>query len=151
MTANTASIALAGLRAFAGSERLRRFCLAAMRAMGAEGWDLSVLLCDDATIRGLNRRYRGADRATDVLSFSQREGRATPGCPREAGDLVISIDTARRNAARLGIDESEELRRLAVHGLLHLAGMDHGRGRGNAMLRRQERLLAELGGKGLRR
>ena len=146
------SVALGGVRAPPWLGAFRLYCRSAMRAIGAEGWELSVLLCDDATIRGLNARYRGIDRATDVLSFSQREGGAAAGSASAAGDLVISLETARRNAGRLGVGEGEELRRLAVHGMLHLAGMDHGRGRGGAMLELQERLLAGLaGGRGDRR
>ncbi len=148
-TSNTVSVALEGVRAPRWGEGFRRFCLGALRSMGAQGWDLSVLLCDDPTMRALNARYRGIRRTTDVLSFSQREGAGVPGgtaaATRTAGDLVISLDTLRRNAARFGVPEGEELRRLAVHGLLHLAGMDHGAGHGDAMLRRQEQLLAALG------
>jgi probable rRNA maturation factor len=151
---NVVDVAVRG----AGARHLRvglaALCRRALAAAGIDGWDLSVLLTDDAEIRGLNARYRGKDRATDVLSFQQGEppvrGRrqVAAGHGRAAGDIVISVETLRRNAAERGIDEHEELARLAVHGILHLDGMDHGRGRGRAMLERQRRVLARLAGGG---
>lgn len=140
---NTVSISVDGLRAPAWRERLRRFCLAALGEMGARGWEVSVLLCDDRAMRRLNARYRQEHAATDVLAFPQREG-PRGGDPRMAGDVVISLDRLRRNSIAFGVSEAEELGRLAVHGLLHLAGMDHGGRHGDAMLLRQELLLQRL-------
>ena len=75
----------------------------------------------DADMRELNRRYRGIDRTTDVLSFSQRDvgGRGL------LGDIVISYDTAVRNSERFSVAVDREIRRLLVHGVLHLLGFDH--------------------------
>jgi probable rRNA maturation factor len=151
---NIVDVAIRGVRAPRLRVGLAALCRRALAAAAIDGWDLSVLLTDDAEIRGLNARYRGKDRATDVLSFPQLEplarGRRPVGAGhgRAAGDIVISIETLRRNAAERGIDEREELSRLAVHGILHLDGMDHGRGRGRAMLERQRRVLARLAGGG---
>jgi probable rRNA maturation factor len=143
---NTVEVALSGVAAPSWRNDVARFCRRALAAAGIDGWDLSVLLCSDAVIRGLNARYRGRDRSTDVLSFSQIEGRrfTGTGCQRIAGDLVISVDSLRRNAAERGIDEHEELARLVVHGILHLDGMDHGPGRGRVMRDRERRLVATL-------
>ncbi len=143
---NTVEVALSGVAAPSWRNAVPRFCRRALAAAGIDGWDLSVLLCSDAVIRGLNARYRGRDRSTDVLSFSQIEGRRFTGTGRQriAGDLVISVDTLRRNAAERGIDEHEELARLVVHGILHLDGMDHGPGRGRVMRDRERRLVATL-------
>jgi probable rRNA maturation factor len=143
---NGVEVALSGVAAPSWRNDVARFCRRALTAAGIDGWYLSVLLCSDAVIRGLNARYRGMDRSTDVLSFSQIEGRRVTGTGRQriAGDLVISVDTLRRNAAERGIDEREELARLAVHGILHLAGMDHGPGRGRTMRERERRLVATL-------
>jgi probable rRNA maturation factor len=151
---NTVEVALSGVAAPSWRKALPRFCRRALAAAGIDGWDLSVLLTNDEVIRGLNARYRGKDRATDVLSFSQAEGVPIDGHGRQrlAGDLVISVDTLRRNAAAHGaagerrIDEEAEVKRLVVHGMLHLAGMDHGRGRGRAMRDRERRLAAALAG-----
>ena len=118
--------------------------------LGRDNRDLSVLFCDDKTITGLNRRYRGKDEATDVLSFAQEEGATIP--PRRynrrlLGDIVISLDTLRENARRFGISEDEELRRLLIHGILHLDGMDHKSNRKTEpMLQLQEKILADLEG-----
>ena len=87
--------------------------------------ELSVLLTDDPGIHTLNREYRGKDRPTDVLSFSQREGHAMPGEVAVLGDVVISLDTAARQARELGHDLHHEVRRLLVHGICHLLGYDH--------------------------
>jgi probable rRNA maturation factor len=78
------------------------------------------VLCDDHAIHALNRRFRGVDRPTDVLSFSQREGLAPSS--RLLGDVVISVETAARRRKRTLEDE---LFFLAVHGLCHLLGHDH--------------------------
>ncbi|MFH0803220.1 MAG: rRNA maturation RNase YbeY [bacterium] len=92
-----------------------------------EPCELSLFFCDDETIRRLNREYRGKDVATDVLSFSQREGDLPPE-PLDGtivlGDIVISVPFARRQAERLGRDLEEELIFLSLHGLLHLLGYE---------------------------
>lgn len=93
--------------------------------------ELSVLLVDDAEIRDYNRRYRGIDAPTDVLSFAQLEGtgpdRLTlpPEYPVPLGDIVISISTMRAQARAYGHGEEREFGFLLVHGLLHLLGFDH--------------------------
>jgi probable rRNA maturation factor len=95
----------------------------------ADGSELSVLLTDDDTIWRLNREYRGTDAPTDVLSFAQTESDA--GAPRSEveashlGDVVISLETARRQAAEYGLLLDDEVRHLLVHGILHLLGYDH--------------------------
>jgi probable rRNA maturation factor len=124
-----------------GKTRLARFCARALQEAGFSRWAVSVLLCDDARITELNARYRGLKKPTDVLSFPDTEGRAAEPV---AGDIAISLEALRRNAAEYGESENEEMKRLLVHGLLHLAGMDHGRGRGGKMLVLQERLLNAL-------
>ncbi|HEY8429862.1 MAG TPA: rRNA maturation RNase YbeY [Sandaracinaceae bacterium] len=96
--------------------------LAALRMQDAE---LSVLLCDDATIRELNRTYRRRDRPTDVLAFAMREGEGAELHPHLLGDVVISVDTARRQAAEHARSVASEITFLLAHGLLHLLGYDH--------------------------
>ncbi len=86
--------------------------------------EVSIALVDDTRIRELNNRYRGVDAATDVLSFGLGDG-DMPGEPAVLGDVVISLETA----ARADPDEEglvSRVRLLAVHGLLHLLGYDHG-------------------------
>jgi probable rRNA maturation factor len=120
---------------------LKGFCARALLAAGKTEWEVSILLCGDDRITGLNRRYRGKARPTDVLSFPADEPDAEGIV---AGDIAISLPALRRNATSFGVSEDEELKRLLVHGLLHLTGMDHGRGNGRKMLALQERVLALL-------
>jgi probable rRNA maturation factor len=125
---------------------LKKYALKVLARLGKDKWDLSILLCDDKTISALNSRYRGKAEATDVLSFSLDEGGAFPtGGRLVPGDIVISLDTLKENASRFNISEDEELRRLLIHGILHLDGMDHRtNGKTEPMLRLQEDILTEL-------
>ena len=116
---------------------LARYLREAQMAVGLKG-EVSVLLTTDDGIRGLNRRFRKKNKATDVLSFP-----AAPGFGL-AGDLAISVETAARQAAEQGHRLSVELRVLMLHGMLHLAGMDHEVDDGK-MARKERRLRAALG------
>lgn len=91
--------------------------------------EISLVLCDDAFIQNLNRTYRGQDKPTDVLSFAQEDAdNAAHGRhasqPVLLGDIVISLPTAERQAARATWSADSEVTLLAVHGLLHLLGYD---------------------------
>lgn len=107
------------------SIKVRKDALQALAALGETSAELTVSLVGDGEIHGLNRDYRGKDRPTDVLAFALREGEPVPGAGDELGDLVISLDTAARQAAERGRTIAEEVRTLLVHGLLHLLGYDH--------------------------
>lgn len=133
-------ITVVGVKVPPWRPRLAAFCATVVRSLGLEGRDLSILLCGDARMTGLNARYRAITRPTDVLSFPRR------GAGGLAGDLAISLETLERNAAAYGVSQDEELKRIAIHGILHLAGMDHGRGKGRTMMRMQSRLLKKLEG-----
>ena len=87
--------------------------------------ELSILLTDDRHIRDLNREYRHKDEPTDVLSFGQMEGDVFVSPIPMLGDLVISLETATRQAAEMGHPLQAEIRILIVHGVLHLLGHDH--------------------------
>jgi probable rRNA maturation factor len=120
---------------------------AILAALGLDGAELSVVLCDDATIWPLNRDWRGKDRPTDVLAFAQREGVAVPGGDQVLGDVVISVETARRQAAERGHSVGREVRVLLVHGICHLVGYDHEDDADAEVMEAKEReLLAALGG-----
>ena len=107
-------------------------------------WDVSVLFCGNKRITELNMQYRNENEATDVLSFTlgeQRKGRYM------AGDIVISLETMEENAAYFGVSPDEELRRLLIHGILHLDNMDHKTNEAHEpMLKLQESILTELTG-----
>ena len=115
--------------------------------------DLTVCLVSDASIARLNRSFRGKPGPTDVLSFpanghaALRRARLSTSSPSSTsylGDIAISPEAARRNAARFGRTLPQELRVLILHGVLHLLGYDHETDRGR-MDRVERRLRAELG------
>ncbi len=93
-----------------------------MRAAGVADCEVALSLVDDREMLKLNRQWAGEDHATDVLSFSQREGGGGTDT-HLLGDIVISIETAARQAGRRAL--LDELAHLAVHGLAHLLGFDH--------------------------
>jgi probable rRNA maturation factor len=130
------------------SSRLEAFALRVLERLRITNWDLSVLLCDGKTIKDLNTRYRGVREATDVLSFELGETAGADGEKRFLpGDIVISVPELCKNAVYFNVSEDEELRRLVVHGILHLDGMDHkGNGPEEPMLNLQETILCELNG-----
>ena len=108
--------------------------------------ELSVVLCDDSFIHPLNRDYRGKDAPTDVLSFAQREGEDADPHDPVLGDIIISVQTAQRQASQRGYGIDKELRVLLVHGMLHLLGHDHLEpGEAAQMQAEERRLLALLG------
>jgi len=127
----TVLIRTQGLRGRGVAPRaIRARAEAMLRALRLEEAELSILLCDDATIRTLNRAWRGLDRPTDVLAFPLEEpapvGRRAPGgAPRALGDVVVSVDTARRQAAADDRRIASRVVFLLAHGLLHLMGHDH--------------------------
>jgi rRNA maturation RNase YbeY len=114
---------------------LRADALALLKILELEHCELSLMLVSDSGIRRLNREFRSKNRATDVLSFPQIElsndlslnassAVAAPP-PLTLGDIVISIDTARRQARELGQRANARIRTLLIHGTLHLLGYDH--------------------------
>jgi len=101
----------------------------AARAVGPPGGaELSVALIGDSEMRQLNLDYRGVDRPTDVLAFSQTEGEFGDVAPDMLGDVVVSVDTALRQADQADHALEEELDLLIIHGVLHLLGYDHEKG-----------------------
>jgi probable rRNA maturation factor len=120
---------------------LRGFASRAKSAVGLHG-EVSVFLATDATIRKLNREFRKIDKATDVLSFPVDEGHLHDA-PKQAGDLAISLDRARKQAEEHGHTLQVEVKILLLHGLLHLAGYDHETDKGR-MARKESALRKEL-------
>jgi probable rRNA maturation factor len=121
----------------ADREELRAF-LGELTRRVARGRSITCLIANDAEVRRLNRQFRGKNQTTDVLSFP-------PANPNGlAGDIAISIDRARIQAAERGHSLSDELRVLMLHGALHLAGMDHESDSGE-MARAESRWRKRLG------
>jgi len=102
--------------------------IAALGRLGVGRGEIGVLVCDDATIRSLNRHFRHQDTATDVLSFPS--GDAQPDGDMYLGDIAISLETAARQAAARGAAITSELEILLLHAVLHLCGFDHEADRG---------------------
>lgn len=149
---------------------LRADALKLLRILALDHCELSLMLVSDSGIRRLNRDFRGKDQATDVLSFPQlepdraciepthpdthptahrqrhRRAKAATVPPLALGDVVISVDTARRQARELGQSTAARIRTLLIHGLLHLLGYDHERSAAEArrMFAREHELAAYL-------
>jgi probable rRNA maturation factor len=119
---------------------LSRFVARARRAAGLQG-TVDILVTSSSEMKSLNRRFRGKDKATDVLSF--------PSAARDerkqfAGEIAISVELAVQHAHELGHRPAEEVKILVLHGLLHLRGYDHEHDRGE-MARREIQLRTRLG------
>jgi len=117
--------------------------------LGCHDKELSILFTNDETMAALNRQYRGKEGATDVLSFSMlEEAGPTLFEPVMLGDVVISVDTAMREAEELEQSFERTVDQLLVHGILHLLGFDHEKSPVDAVLmaKEEERLLAQLTG-----
>jgi probable rRNA maturation factor len=130
------------------ADALHAEAVSLLTQLGLGHCELSIVLCDDAFIRPLNRQWRGIDAPTDVLSFAQNEGEDVRPDDPVLGDLVISVETAARQAEALGHPLALELRVLFVHGLLHLCGYDHEESDEEALLmqEKERELLRRLGG-----
>ena len=116
--------------------------------LGEPNWEMSLTLCGNDRIAGLNREYRGKEGPTDVLTFVMEEGEEEdvffpdPTGHRSVGDIVVSLEKVKENSRELGIPYEEELKRVILHGILHLKGMTHeGYDWTKGMLKEQETLL----------
>lgn len=133
-------------------ENVEPFVQKVLKAFGFDGEEISILFCNDSYMQELNSNYRGIDSPTDVLSFeNDEEYEDEEGKWLCAGDIAISLDTLPVNAAYFEQTENDEIKRLLVHGILHLNGYDHepehiekGVEPKCEMLVKQENLLKEL-------
>ena len=108
-------------------DKVQDFLLLAANQLGFDNEEVSVLFCNDEYIKELNSSYRNIDAPTDVLSFENDETyEDEEGKWKCVGDIAISLETLPVNAEYFNEDTNAELKRLLVHGLLHLNGMDHG-------------------------
>ena len=124
--------------------RVENFISEVLNELNLKNWDISLLFCDDAFIKNLNKQYRDIDSPTDVLSFEQGDEYFDDAGETRfmAGDIVISLDSLYFNAEEFNVEINEELKRLIVHGILHLNGMDHSdNSPEQEMLKFQEELL----------
>ncbi|MFZ3121782.1 MAG: rRNA maturation RNase YbeY [Thermodesulfovibrionales bacterium] len=147
-------------------QKIKRDSAVLLRLLGLKDAELSILLVDDSRMRGLNHKYRGIDRTTDVLSFPQISEKWKVGSEKLnkrkkmikpstshflfptshflLGDVVINLQAAKRQAPEHGLSFNEELRWLLVHGVLHLIGYDHERSKyAERKMRTKERELLD--------
>lgn len=126
---------------------LKAIVRATLALEGRRPGEIAIVLTDDAALRELNRRWRRVDRATDVLSFAydERDPQQTGPSGRVNGDLVISLERVEAQARRFQVTRGRELARLAIHGALHLAGLDHQRAADRTRMRaREDKALAKV-------
>ena len=105
--------------------KIRKVAQRILTELGLPDAELSLLLVNDVQIQALNRRYLQRNRPTNVLAFPMREGEFSVLHPHLLGDLVISVETARRQTKRFGLDEMKMVTLLMIHGILHLVGYEH--------------------------
>jgi probable rRNA maturation factor len=104
---------------------LRRRTRIILDALKSPEGEISILLVDDLQIAAMNRRFLGREGPTNVIAFPMQEGRLSGLSPNLLGDVVISVDTAHREARAAGLALDERVTQLLVHGMLHLCGYDH--------------------------
>ena len=131
--------------------RCRRFIENVLEYRQINGWEVSILFCGNDMIHSLNKQYRDRDEPTDVLSFCQLEGEVPD---RDgliaAGDIVISMEYISQHAGEYNVTEDNELKRLLIHGILHLEGLDHsGTEPDQEMLVLQEKILEKIEGENI--
>ncbi|OIP89307.1 MAG: rRNA maturation RNase YbeY [Syntrophobacterales bacterium CG_4_8_14_3_um_filter_58_8] len=105
--------------------RVRRSLKRLLKELGFKDSEVSLLLVDDAQIREINKSYLHRDRPTNVISFAMTEGAFGDVHPEILGDIILSVETAARDATAGDIDFMEEIEFLLIHGLLHLLGYKH--------------------------
>lgn len=133
-------------------EELENFCLASMEECGIENRDLvELILTENETIKSLNKLYRGKNEATDVLSFSLKDDldgnwHGVDEDTTSLGSIIISLPMLKTNAEYFNVSQNDELKRLVVHGILHLLGHDHQTNNHEVedMLIKQEKILQKF-------
>ena len=129
------------------SKRIRVAAETALRALGYPDAQLSILIVDDDRMAELNQTYLNHSGPTNVIAFPMQQGEFAGLTPDLLGDVVISADTACREADRAGMDATERFDQLLVHGILHLVGYDHvhSESAAAAMERKSAELMALIG------
>ena len=105
--------------------RIRRTALKILKILDCADKEISLSFVDDENIKQLNKQYLGKDKATNVISFSLREGEYSNINPQILGDIIISVETAQRDAIKENLTVTQELEFLIIHGILHLLGYNH--------------------------
>ncbi len=120
---NTVDVNYENVEISPDNKKIVNFCLNILKVLEITNWEISVLICDNTTIKVLNNKFRNKNESTDVLSFNQEL------IPLDdviyAGDIVISLETVKQHADIFNVGIDEELKRVLIHGILHLKGLDH--------------------------
>jgi len=122
--------------------KLQKKAQAILNALGSPEGELSILVVDDSEIKTLNKNYLNRSKPTNVIAFPMKEGDFSDINPQLLGDVVISIETAGREALQSEISTEERFAQLLVHGILHLFGFDHEKSEQDA--RKMEKKSNEL-------
>lgn len=134
-------------------EGLLAFVNSVLEYLGIDQWEFSLTLCDNPYIQELNSTYREKDTPTDVISFVMSDEPFPSGIAEDfysAGDIIISLEYVEENSKYFKVTYEEELKRVLIHGILHLKGMDHETNEPEEeMLIEQERVLDILTDKGI--
>lgn len=129
-------------------QKIIKIASAAAHLLELKNAAITIIITDDAYMREINREFRGHDEPTDVISFSNRENPfpEIDADSEEIGDLYISIERAGRQAIEYRVSIDDEVKRLIVHGILHLVGYDHERSDADEeiMLRKEDELCGEI-------
>jgi probable rRNA maturation factor len=126
------------------AKRWREFGTEALRVIGADNRDATIVFVSDSAIRKLNRQFRGKNSATDVLSFPSQPESFETDAETNLGEIVISLDRAQAQAKENGLTDVNEVEQVILHGLLHLCGYDHETDNGE-MNRLELKLRKKLG------
>ena len=142
---NTIDISYTNILETDSTEKIISFCLEVLGKLKIYNWEISILLCNDLSIKDLNYRYRSKNEPTDVLSFTQ--DLEPVGDIIYAGDIIISLETVKQHSEIFGVNIDEEFKRVLIHGILHLSGMEHKTNSTNEqMLKIQEEILKSISG-----
>ena len=124
---------------FGNRRKVNRWIGESIAAEGLKRGEISIIFCSDGYLLGINRKHLNHDYFTDIITFDYREGSLV------SGDLFISVDTVRSNALQFGVSFEEELRRVVIHGVLHLCGYgDKSPGEAEVMRSKEDFYLARL-------
>ena len=136
-----------GMEAPSWFHTIEPFIQEVLKKLELVSWEVSILFCNDDFIALLNKEYRSIEGATDVLSFEAGDSYEDEEGVEwyAAGDIVISLDTLKKNSKEFSVSQDEELKRLLIHGILHLKGYDHSdNSPEQEMLQLQESILSNF-------
>ncbi len=142
---NTVEINIINSGEMLTSDDIVVFCDTVLQKLKINNWEISLLFCNNKYIKNLNKKFRSINEATDVLSFTQDL------VPVDdiiyAGDIVVSLETVKEHSNAFNVSFNEELKRVVIHGILHLKGMDHmTNSKEEKMLQLQENIVKDLSG-----